>query len=355
MSRTLALVAATSCFLCGACLGVARWIGGDAIFHDPRSLQGLKPLIDMATRKEWRWAGGDTLAVDAPMTLRYQPGGAPNVAVTGPSEALKHVHFRQGRIGSDAATAPRGLKAVVSGVAIRKFVVNGGETLELGHVVQPEIEIHINGKGAVRGDGKVNRLKLTIAGSGDAELGGLSVGDADVAMLGSGDATLSPHGALKVMAAGSGNLTLLTRPASIQRNMVGSGQIVERGGGPAPSALLPSPLKGDTVSVLGENDVDMGHVERDRLIVAINGSGNVRGEGKVGLLIIHANGSGQADLGRIIARRVEVQSAGSGDITIAPTESLRVNLAGSADVRLVTRPAAIDRSIVGSGRVIELP
>lgn len=360
MSKKLTLVAVVSLFLCLAFLGAARWIGGDAIFHDPHSLEGLRPLIDLATRKEWRWAGGDTLAMDAPMALRYQPAGAPGVAVTGPTEALKHVRFREGRIGSDAAM-PKGLKAVVSGVTIRKFVVNSGETLELGHVVQPDLEIHINGSGAVHGDGKVDRLNLTINGSGDAELGGLSVGDARVALMGSGSATLSPHGAVTLTAAGSGRLSLLTKPSSIQRTILGSTQIVE-GSRAAPSSAPapPSPpippvsSAGDAVSVTGGNDVDLGHVDREKLTVSIPGSGNVRGEGKVGLLVVNATGSGRADLGKIVARRVEVTLAGSADVTVAPLEYLHVAILGSGNVRLASRPARIERTLVGSGHLIEL-
>jgi hypothetical protein len=357
MSKNLALVAAVSLFLCLAFLDAARWIGGDAIFHDPHSLEGLRPLIDLATRKEWRWAGGDTLAMDAPMALRYQPAGAPGVAVTGPTEALKHVHFREGRIGSDTAM-PKGLKAVVSGVTIRKFVVNSGETLELGHVVQPVLEIHINGSGAVHGDGKVDRLNLTINGSGDAELGGLSVGDARVALMGSGSATLSPHGAVTLMAAGSGRLSLLTKPSSIQRTILGSTEIVEGSRTAPPSAPAPPvpPVSnaGDAVMVTGGNDVDLGQVDREKLTVSILGSGNVRGEGKVGLLIVNATGSGRADLGKIIARRAEVTLAGSADVTVAPLEYLHVAILGSGNVRLVSRPGRIERTLAGPGHLIEL-
>src|SRR5690348_11001542 len=136
MSRMLAVISGVGLALCAGFLSLAWWIGGDNVFHDPRSMQGLKPLIDLATHKEWRWAGGDTLALDAPMTVRYEPhrmgeGGRPGVAVTGPAETVKHVRFRDGRIGADAPV-PRGksrLQAVVRGIPIRKFVVNGGESL----------------------------------------------------------------------------------------------------------------------------------------------------------------------------------------------------------------------------------
>ena len=64
MPKMLAIVSAASLLLCGLFLGLAHAIGGDDVFHDQRSLGRIKPLIDLATHKEWRWEGGDTLALD---------------------------------------------------------------------------------------------------------------------------------------------------------------------------------------------------------------------------------------------------------------------------------------------------
>lgn len=364
MSRRLAFVSVISLVLCGVFLGLARMIGGDAVFHDPNSLEGIRPLIDMATHKEWRWAGGDTLAIDSPMHLRYQPKGTPGIAVTGTNEAMKHVHFRKGRIESDAAS-PKGLKAVVSGVTIRKFVVNSDEALELGHVEQPYLEVHLNGSGSVRGDGRVGRLKLVVAGNGTADLGKLSVGDADISLLGSGSAILSPHGAVTVLAAGSGRVTLLTKPSSIVRRMVGSAEIIEPSGMPPapPSAsapmATPTPvisganfLHGDSVTISDDQSIDLGHVDRRALDVTLAASGSIKAEGRVDELTVHAMASGQVQLGKLAVRKAVVMLAGSGDVTIAPTQEAQITILGSGNVHLLTRPANVTRTIMGSGHVI---
>src|SRR5476649_299652 len=228
MPKMLAIVSAASLLLCAAFLGLAHAIGGDDVFHDQRSLGRIKPLIDLATHKEWRWEGGDTLALDTPVNIRYQPQGTPHVSVTGPAELMEHVRVGGGRIGSDvAAAAPDGkrLEAVVSGVVLRKFVVNGGESLQLGHIDQPGLDLYISGNGAVSGDGKDSILKLVISGSGKADLGGLSVGNAKVSILGSGTATLSPHGDVQLFIVGSGKLGLLTRPAHLRQTILGSGDV----------------------------------------------------------------------------------------------------------------------------------
>src|SRR5207342_49655 len=137
MPKKLAIVTGSGLLLCAVFLGSAVVIGGDDVFHDARSLDRVKPLIDVATHKAWRWNGGDTLALDAPINIRYRPSGPPQVSVTGPAELLEHVQVAEGRIGSDRPVNRSGgkkLDAVVSGVAIRKFVVNGNENLDLGKI-----------------------------------------------------------------------------------------------------------------------------------------------------------------------------------------------------------------------------
>ena len=89
------------------------------------------------------------------------------------------------------------------------------------------------------------------------------------------------------------------------------------------------------------------------MVVFQGASGSVSAEGQVDTLIVQVMGSGHANLGMLRARRVEVVIAGSGDVTIAPGEALKVSIMGSGDVRLMTHPAKIERSIMGSGSIIE--
>ncbi|HEX4634725.1 MAG TPA: DUF2807 domain-containing protein, partial [Rhizomicrobium sp.] len=214
MPNPLVLSSVAGLLVSALSLGLAVRIGGDDIFHDARVLDQMKPLIDLASHKTWRWNGGDTLALDAPINIRYEPKGSPQVSVTGPAELLQHVRVSDGRIGADTSVtraSGKKVEAVVSGVPIRKFIVNGGEDLDLGEIDQPRLDLYLNGSGMVSGRGKVEQLNLTIAGPGKANLGGLSVtGDAKVSILGSGDASLSPHGTVRLFIAGSGNLQLLT-------------------------------------------------------------------------------------------------------------------------------------------------
>jgi hypothetical protein len=389
MSKMLAIISVAALALCAVLLGGGWLLGGDNVFHDPRSMEGLKPLIDLATRKEWRWAGGDTLALDAPVTVHYEPQGKPHVTITGPADAMDHIRFRAGRITSDVPPPPRNkdrLQAVVSGVPIRKFVVNGGENLQLGHIDQDELTLHINGGGMVGGDGKVRDLTLVMNGPGEADLGALQVGDANVSILGPGQVTLSPHGALKLFAVGDANVTLLSKPANFQRRIFGGATVqtpdgtqtappretppvpprdatpaiaaptpmpVPRGGGAGSTAGHDAGAPRNRVFVRGNDNINLGHIDQDRLIVDVTNSGSVTAEGRVDRLEVHIMGPGNANLGALTARQVSVDIAGAGNAIVAPTESVKANIAGSGNVRLTTKPSQIERHIIGSGRVIE--
>jgi len=104
----------------------------------------------------------------------------------------------------------------------------------------------------------------------------------------------------------------------------------------------------------GSKDVDLGHVDRDTLDVTVANSGSLTAEGKVNRLKVSVMGSGNADLSKLAARSVTVMVMGSGSATVAPSEELKAHIMGSGNVRLVTRPASIERQTMGSGRVIEL-
>ena len=433
MSKTLMISSIAGLALCALFLGLARAIGGDDIFHDARALEQMKPLIDVASHKAWRWNGGDTLAMDAPINIRYQPkasaqGSAPQVALIGPAELLQHVKVSEGRITADTSVtraSGKKVEAVVSGAPIRKFVVNSNENLDLGDINQEGLDLHLNGSGTISGRGKVEHLDLTIAGSGEAKLGGLEVmGDTKVSILGNGDASLSPHGRVRLFVAGSGNLKMLTKPAELRQTIIGSGEALQLEGEDAKEAFkavdasriaseaantairaaLGDSAIGDiaanaaaagiasanierhvresiqhaeihrhvrediergmaasvaidatsgSVTVRDYKNVDLGHIERESLNVSIQASGSLTAEGKVDRLNVNVMGSGHANLGKLTARRVSVMVMGSGSATVAPSERLSVNIMGSGDVHLTRRPARMERSIMGSGRVIE--
>jgi Putative auto-transporter adhesin, head GIN domain len=385
MSRPLLIIAAAGFALCALCFTLAFLVAGDRIFRDDKPFAAVKPLIDLATRKEWKWDGGDTLAVNAPVVLHYQSDGPRRVTVTGPADLLNQVRVGGGQIGADEGRHYAGherLQAVVSGVPIRKFSIHSHEQLELGHIDQDDLDLRINGSGRVSANGKVKQLNLVIAGSGNADLGRLAAENAKVAVLGSGMAILAPRLSLYLTMAGSGMVRLVTHPANIEKTMIGSAELIEADGSapppvpppmprmPAMPAMPPMPpvppspgAHADSsasassnaernILVHGSGHTDLGHLEQGDVRLTLTGSGSTRADGQVDRLTLMVGGSGNANLGALSARQVNVTVSSSGDATIAPQDEAQITIMGSGNVYLKSKPARIEQTILGSGKVV---
>lgn len=249
MSKTLAVISATSLILCAVFFGLARMIGGAEIFHDQKSLSGIKPLIDLATHKEWRWDGGDSLALDGSVDIRYQAGGPPRVTVTGDPDLLRDVRVSKGRIVSDGKQKPGKqkngkqdrLNAVISGFALKKIVINGMDKLDLGEIHQDELAVKVTGLGSVTGSGTVGHLDLTVSGAGQADLGALEAGTAMVSVGGGGRALIAPKGDLNVRISGGGRVVLASKPRQIEQTITGAGRLETQPSEPAAPSKQPPP------------------------------------------------------------------------------------------------------------------
>lgn len=120
-------------------------------------------------------------------------------------------------------------------------------------------------------------------------------------------------------------------------------------------------LSGDVISsgghvvVRGSGDVDLGRLDQDTLQLLVAGSGSAKAEGRVKTLKLSVAGSGNADLGRLAVEDADVVVAGHGDVAIAPSGDVKITILGSGDVKLLSRPNHITRSVVGSGHIIEMP
>ena len=106
------------------------------------------------------------------------------------------------------------------------ITVNGNDDQDLGRIERDRLNLIINGSADVRASGRVDRLKLTLAGSGAARLDGMAIKDADIALSGSGNARIAATGDVKARITGSGNVRLLKKPASLEQQTMGSGEVI---------------------------------------------------------------------------------------------------------------------------------
>ena len=102
----------------------------------------------------------------------------------------------------------------------------------MGNVNQPRLDLAVAGSASVVAQGSSERVKLSIAGAGRAQLAELTMKRLDVHIAGSGDIEAAPRDELNVTIAGSGDVRLLSDPAQVHTNITGSGRVIRVSGQP---------------------------------------------------------------------------------------------------------------------------
>jgi hypothetical protein len=102
------------------------------------------------------------------------------------------------------------------------------------------------------------------------------------------------------------------------------------------------------IAASGSGDIDADGIDADAFEVRSDGSADIELEGTAGRLAVDLDGSGDADLARLLAREGRVAVSGSGDADVRADERLEVDVDGSGDVRYHGDPALTQR-VDGSG------
>jgi hypothetical protein len=255
MIRTLLIIAGAALVLAIASLSgaaglVARdidrnggtWVIRDGDEHIRIETVSSERLPDVS--RTLTWSGGDRLDIDLPATVTYIQGPEAGVVVTGSQSIVDRVRVENGRLhlargtdeitlhwwagGLTARSDRDDLKIVVTAPSVSRFNLSGSRTLTIRDYDQPTLAIDISGSGDVTANGKTTTLDLDIDGSGEADLSNVATTDATVSISGSGEARVAPTGTARLSIAGSGDITLTARPAKLESNVSGSGDIHER-------------------------------------------------------------------------------------------------------------------------------
>ncbi|PLY04099.1 MAG: hypothetical protein C0622_03355 [Desulfuromonas sp.] len=118
------------------------------------------------------------------------------------------------------------------------------------------------------------------------------------------------------------------------------------------AVILETPLL-TSVALRGAGEIEMAEVTRDKLALAINGSGNIRAVGKVARLTAAINGSGNLNAADLGAGTGTITINGSGSADIHVTESLRATILGSGTITYGGSPPELQKLVNGSGKIIK--
>ena len=102
-------------------------------------------------------------------------------------------------------------------------IAGSGDT-QIGQIDADTLEVNVAGSGALKGAGKAAKLELSIAGAGNLDLRALKVGEADISIAGSGDAVFASDGTVDASIMGSGNVEVIGN-AKCMVSAMGSGEL----------------------------------------------------------------------------------------------------------------------------------
>lgn len=228
----LGIIAATGlgvalvCAVAAASLGVGD-IGDDldfAWFGDPVCAD----TGATAASRSLAWEGSDTVTIEVPANVHYRPGSGQMLEVQGDPMVLSHLRVKEGHIDLDCHLRRwhnRRVDITLPGRQFQRYNVAGLADMDLRDLDQDRLKISIAGKATVTATGKVNDLKLEIAGKGDAHLKDLAVQKLNLDIAGRGDVETSPTEEADISIAGSGDVALYTEPRHISTSIMGSGHI----------------------------------------------------------------------------------------------------------------------------------
>jgi hypothetical protein len=191
------------------------------------NLASRDPASKPVTR-ELSWDGSNTLIVDVPATVRFvQSTGPGKVVVTGAPRSVDNFTVSGGVLRDDRWRTGKPLSVVVHAPAVTRFVLKGGDTLQLEGFNQPELHIETTGRAEVKGTGQTGRLTLQLQGFGWVDLSGLQAKEADVNLTGARHALIAATERARVV--GNGSVVLVTSPKTLDVALGESGRVFDVG------------------------------------------------------------------------------------------------------------------------------
>ena len=243
MIRNLLVIMGVGLVMAVVGIGGAFAVGGPAIMRDgwswswserdgdwvrvTRDGSGSRRGPEISRTLEW--TGGDRLILDAAADVVFTQGAVPSVTVTGPADRVNALKLENGRLFAEGDRNWRGwrdrVRVTITAPDVSTFELNGSQDLELRALDVQTLRIVVTGSGEVEAQGRAQTLDLDVSGSGQADLTNLTLTDANVDVSGSGEVDVGPSGKATISISGSGDVDLTRRPASVQTNISGSGDV----------------------------------------------------------------------------------------------------------------------------------
>lgn len=238
MGRKLIVIAALGLTVSAVCMGAAAAIGGGAMSGLDFLAFGEGPRCQTipgatARQRTLEWDGSDHVGFALRGHARYRPGSDDKVHVTGDPQVLAHLEIDQGDIQMDCrgwGSRTKDVEVTLPGRIFNRFEIAGTGRLTLDSLDQQELRVEIAGIAKVEANGKVDNLRIEMAGIGHADFAHVSGRQARVEMAGVGKADIAPSEEAHIEIAGPGEVRLHSRPKTVNTEIAGPGRVRNLGG-----------------------------------------------------------------------------------------------------------------------------
>ena len=238
MAHKLGLIAVIGLAASAVCIGAAAAIGGGS-FGD-----GLNGLFDngprcpviagaTATSRDLEWDGSDKVELVVFSDASYTPGTDMKLHASGDPQVLAHLRIKNGKIDLDChGWRDRDqIKLILPGREFREFAIAGRSDLKLDRMNQASLKAKIAGTGTIAADGRIDDLRIDVAGVGHADFGKVVGRSAHVKLAGVAGADIAPSESAKIDIAGPSTVNLYSNPRELDTNIAGPGRLHKLGPG----------------------------------------------------------------------------------------------------------------------------
>jgi Putative auto-transporter adhesin, head GIN domain len=236
MAHKLAIVAVIGLTASAVCMGAAAGLGGgnfgdglDGLFGDGPRCHAVAGAI--ATSRDLDWDGSDKVQLVAYSDASYTPSADLKLHASGDPQVLAHLRIQDGKIDLDC----RGwrdrdkIRLTLPGREFREFAIAGRSDLTLDRMNQSSLKAKIAGTGTIHANGRIDDLKIEVAGIGHADFGKVAGRSAKVKLAGVASADIAPSESAKIEIAGPSTVNLYSNPKDLDTNIAGPGSLHKLG------------------------------------------------------------------------------------------------------------------------------
>jgi hypothetical protein len=236
MASKLVTIAVLGLVTSAVCIGAAAAIGGGSLDDGIAGLFDRGPRCPRiegatATSRTMDWDGSDKVQLVVFSDASYTPGTDMKLHASGDPQVLAHLRIRDGKIDLDChGWRDRDqIKLILPGREFREFAIAGRSDLKLDRLNQTSMKAQIAGTGTMKANGRVDDLKIEVAGVGHADFGKVTGRSADVSLAGVSSADIAPTESAKIEIAGPSTVNLHSDPKDLDTKIAGPGSLHKLG------------------------------------------------------------------------------------------------------------------------------